>query len=106
MRRLRIVLVITACILAVPGVAGASWTGNGTGDALSKADTAPTGNRPTVSVSGRNVALSWAAASFTGGAQVAAYQITRYAAATGTPAAVNSGCAGDITTSCTNRAGT
>jgi hypothetical protein len=82
-RRLQIVLVITACILAVPGVAGASWTGNGTGDALSKADTAPTGNRPTVSVSGRNVALSWTAASFSGGAHVAAYQIKRYAAVTG-----------------------
>jgi hypothetical protein len=104
-RRLRIVLVITACMLAVPGVAGASWTGNGTGDALSKADTAPTGNRATVSVSGRNVALTWAASSFSGGTNVAAYRIKRYAAVTGTPATVKSGCAGDLTTlSCTENA--
>src|SRR4029078_6966447 len=70
-----------------------------------RADRAPAGNRRTVSVSGRNVAVSWAAASFSGGAHVASYTVKRYAAARGVPATVKSGCDGSITTlSCTENA--
>jgi len=105
MKRLWIVAIITVGSLTVPGIAGASWTGSGTGTGASKADTAPAGNRPTVSVSGRNVAVSWAAASFSGGAHVASYTVKRYAAAGGVPATVKSGCDGSITTlSCTENA--
>lgn len=105
MRRLRIVAAITVGLLAIPGIAGASWSGNGTGHAASKADTAPAGNRPTVSVSGRNVALTWTAATFSGGSPVAAYTVQRYAAVGGAPATVKSACNGSITSlSCTENA--
>ena len=105
MKRVRLLVLVVACILSAQGVAAASWTGNGSGGAASKADTAPVGTRPTASVSGRNVALTWAASSFTNGTNVAGYTINRYAAATDTAATVRSGCAGVLTTlNCTEDA--
>ena len=105
MKRVALLVLAVACVVTAPGIAAASWSAHGTGDAGGKADTAPAGKRPTVAVSGRNVALTWAASSFTNGSNVAAYNINRYDAATGTPATVKNGCAGSITSlSCTENA--
>ena len=46
--RWRVVVATVVAVLAIPGVALATWTTNGNGRAYAKADVAPTGTRPTV----------------------------------------------------------
>ena len=48
----------------LPGVALAAWMGHGSGTGFVKAESMPTGATPSVSVTGRNVAVSWTAATF------------------------------------------
>ena len=54
--RWRVVLATVVAVLAIPSVAAATWTSTGNGRAYAKADVAPTGARPTVTVTGRNAA--------------------------------------------------
>lgn len=77
MKRAIGVLILVVGLLAGPGVAEASWTSTGAGSAGSQALTMPTGARPTVTASGRNVTVSWAASAFVTGQPVAGYTVRR-----------------------------
>lgn len=105
MTRLRTPLLVTLGLLLVPGVAIAAWTATGSGDASSKAFSMPAGGTPTVSVTGRNVTVSWAAETFPNGDPVAGYVVSRYPDGGGPPQTVLPDCDGTVaTTSCTERA--
>ena len=99
---------LAAVPLALPltlvstGAAFATWSAGGAGGAGGAARAMPTGSAPSGTVSVNSVTLSWAAASFTGGAAVAGYKINRYDSVTGAPASVGAGCSGVVsTTTCT-----
>lgn len=96
MKRLRVLVPTVLVLLTMPGIAHAQWSSPGGGRSYTRADIAPTGNRPAVSVSGRNVAVSWAVAKFADGASVSGYIVKRYDAGTGTPATINASCTGTI----------
>ncbi len=103
--RWRVVLATVVAVLAIPSVAAATWTSTGNGRAYAKADVAPTGARPTVTVAGRNAAVAWTVAKFADGTSVQGYRVQRYDATTGTAATVGAGCAGLVTTlTCTETA--
>jgi hypothetical protein len=103
--RWRLIVATIVAVLAIPGVAFATWTASGNGRAYAKADVAPTGARPVITVTGRNAAVTWSAAKFGDGTSVQGYRVQRYDAATGTAATVGSGCAGFITAlTCTEAA--
>ncbi|MFL5791002.1 MAG: hypothetical protein ACJ76A_05805 [Actinomycetota bacterium] len=105
MSRWRVLVATVVAIVAIPGVAFATWTATGNGRAYAKADLAPTGARPSVTITGRNAAVSWTPAKFTDGTSVQGYTVRRYDATTGTQAAVGAGCAGLVTTlTCTEAA--
>jgi hypothetical protein len=105
MSRWRVVVATVVAVLAIPSVAAATWTSAGNGRAYAKADVAPTGARPTVTVTGRNAAVAWTVAKFTDGTSVQGYRVQRYDATTGTVATVGSGCAGLVTAlTCTETA--
>ncbi len=101
MSRWRVTVATIVAILAIPGVALASWSTSGSGRGYAHADTAPAGTSPTVSVSGRNATVSWPVARFTDGTNVQGYRITRYDASTGTAATIGSACAGLVTAALT-----
>ena len=67
--------------VAGPGVAWAAWSGVGAGSAFVGAVTVPTGGAPTVSVTGRNVAVSWNEVSFPDSTPVHGALVERYDAA-------------------------
>jgi len=104
-RRLAAAVVITLLIAALPTAAGATWASPGTGRGYASADVAPVGNQPTVSVSGRNITVAWAASRFTDGTSVNAYLVGRYDAVTNAAATVGAGCSGSIAAmTCTENA--
>lgn len=64
----------------------------------------PAGNTPTARVSGRDVVVTWSAATFANGAPVAGYLIRRYKAANGISVVVTVTCQETVTgTTCTER---
>ena len=83
-------------VATLPSTAGATWASPGTGRGYASADVAPLGKQPTVSVSGRNVTVSWAASRFADGTSVNAYLVGRYDAVTNAAATVGAACAGSI----------
>ncbi len=96
---------VAVLVVAGPGVALASWVGGGAGSGASKAISMPTGNTPAVSVTGRNVAVSWAASNLPGPTPVSGYVVSRYDAGTNTLQAVGANCSGTVTAlSCTEAA--
>jgi hypothetical protein len=86
---------IAAVFIFAPGVAFAAWTGHGTGTGFVKAHSMPTGSTPSVSVTGRNVTVSWAASTI-GGVAVAGYTVHRYDAGTLALQTIGAGCNGTI----------
>jgi hypothetical protein len=100
MQRLTIVLAVTAVSFVVVGIAGATWQVTSTGNGYSKALSMPSGNTPTVSVSGVNVTVSWTGNTI-GGAAVDGYTIKRYNTSN-VLQSIGSACTGLVTsTSCT-----
>jgi hypothetical protein len=96
--------IFAAAVLAavVPAIASASWTGSGSGAGYSQARALPAGNSPTAVASGRNVTVSWTAAS--GSVPVSGYAVKRYDA-NGVAQTVGAGCSGTVTgLSCTEAA--
>lgn len=81
---------LVVLILVGPGSAFASWVIGGVGSASSKAATIAGGSQPTVSVSGRNVIVSWSVSRFSDGTPVSGYTVRR----SSTPA--GSACDGTI----------
>ncbi|GAC1326844.1 MAG: hypothetical protein NVSMB13_12580 [Mycobacteriales bacterium] len=86
--------------------ANAAWLADGSGVASSAAATTNAGNSPTVTVTGRNADLSWSAATYSTGAAVSSYLITRYDSSGVSAQTMTAGsCLGTVTaTSCTETA--
>ena len=95
-RRLVAAAIIVLLVTGLPDIASAQWTSPGAGRGYASADVAPIGTQPTISVSGRNVTVAWAASRFADGASVNAYRVARYDAVTNAAATVGSGCSGSI----------
>lgn len=105
MRRLPAWLGTVLGILLIPGLALAAWTAAGSGDAFGRAFAMPTGSTPAVSVTGRNVSLSWSGSAFPNGDPVAGYVVRRYPSGGGSSQTVLADCAGTLTTtSCVEHA--
>ena len=88
-------IMLALAVVAGPGVAWAGWNSPGTGAAFGKAFQMPTGATPTVSVTGRNVAVSWTAATFPDSTPVNASLVERYDAAV-VAQGVGAACSGTI----------
>lgn len=102
--RAAIVISVALALVTIAGPASAAWKALGGGASAVKAANMPSGAAPTVSVSGRNVSLTWAVRAFPDGKPLNGYTIKRYdnGAVVQT---VESGCAGTIATvSCTEAA--
>jgi hypothetical protein len=92
----------TLTLLAVCGVARASWAVGLAGNGATKAKTMPAGNVPSGTVSGRSVTLTWTASAFAGGGNSPAYVIRRFNSLTQAEATVLSACSGLVAaTTCT-----
>ena len=93
------VLVVCAFLVTSTGAAFAYWSAAGSGGATAKATTASTGAQPTATVSGRDVTLSWGAATNATSYTVARANVAPQSLST----TVNGTCAGGPTgTSCTD----
>ena len=95
MKRALVTFVATLAVLAASGAASASWQGPGSGAGWARAESMPAGNKPTTTVSGRNVTVSWTASTFPGGLPVNGYLVKRYDGS-GNVQTVGAGCAGMI----------
>jgi hypothetical protein len=84
-------------VALLPGTALASWVAIGSGTGAGRAETAPTGDVPTVAVTGRNVAVSWSVSSFGDGTAVDGYVVSRYPSGGGAARTVGASCAGTVT---------
>jgi hypothetical protein len=93
--RVLLAAAFAAALILAPGVALAAWTGSGSGTGSTKAESMPAGATPTVSVTGRNVIVSWSASTI-GGASVAGYTVRRYDAGTLALQTIGAGCSGEI----------
>ena len=94
--RLSLALAVGTVVVLGPGVALAAWNTPGNGSVYVTGNTMPTGATPSVSVTGRNVMLTWSASSFPGGGAVGGYRIARYDAGTQALQTVGSSCSGTI----------
>lgn len=105
MTRVRRIALTALVVALLPGSALASWVAIGTGTGAGRAETAPTGDVPTVAVTGRNVAVSWSASTFGDGTPVDGYLVARYPSGGGAAQTVGTSCAGTVTTlGCTEAA--
>src|SRR5436309_2097323 len=75
-RRAWLALAVPLVLACAAAPANAAWLAGGTGGPSVPASSVPTGATPTVSASGQNVTVSWAAASM--GSAVLSYQVRRY----------------------------
>lgn len=98
MRRRGILLgLLVGFVALATAAAHAAWTSSGSGAQYAKARSIPQGATPTVSVSGTNATVSWAATSLSGGGPaVSGYVVRRFDAATLTAQTVGAGCSGTI----------
>jgi hypothetical protein len=94
-RRFATVVLVAAGLVVCGGVAWATWGVAGTGDGWSRATVMPAGERPTASVAGRNVTVSWNASELTGGTPVNGYRVLRYDGGS-VAQSVGSSCSGTI----------
>ena len=100
-RRSLLVAVMAAGLAFVTFAAYAAWSGAITGTGLARAQTL-TGNKPTGTVSGSNVTVTWTASTFSDGVAATGYTVRRYSFPGGTVQTVGANCSGTITgTSCT-----
>ncbi len=93
--RVALTVAIVTAVVASPGVARASWGSGGAGEAYGRAVSMPSGKTPAVSVTGRNVSVSWAAATFPDSTPVNAYLVERYDAGA-MAQGVGASCAGSV----------
>ena len=83
--------------LLVTASAQAAWTATRTGAAYSHATSVGQGVTPTATkVTGKDIRLTWTAATLTNGAGVGGYLVRRYNALTGTEVAITANCSGTI----------
>jgi hypothetical protein len=96
-KRAATVVCLTVCLslVAGAGTAWASWAATGGGSGTSKAVAMPAGPTPTVSVTGRNVVVSWSQVTMPDTTAVTAYQVGRFS--TGNVAqTIGSSCSGTV----------
>ena len=104
MKRSTTLLLPLAIVSVAAAAALGEWSAGGEGSAAGAASTMPGGNAPTARASGNVVAVTWLAASFPDGTNVAGYTVRRYNAATGAPGTVGGSCSGVVTaTTCTDQ---
>jgi hypothetical protein len=96
MRRFVVLLVVVAAA-GLSGGAAAAWTLTGSGLGAARAKTLGSGSKPTASVSGKKVTVSWTASSYTNGGAPAGYLVRRYNASTGVLQTIGANCSGTIT---------
>ena len=89
------VLAVAGLALA-PALAQAGWTSSGAGSGTAKAQVMPTGQTPTVSVSNRDVTVSWGASTLPGGVPVGGYVVKRYDAGTDALQTIGASCTGTV----------
>jgi hypothetical protein len=89
--------VVVPIALRSSSAASAGWPAQGTGSTAGAGTVLPTGTAPRATVTGTSVTLSWTAATMTDGGAVAGYIVSKYNAATGSPATVGAGCSGVVT---------
>gem|GEM_PF-1311695 len=95
----RALVVILGILLVSWGgpAASAFWSSVNSGFGAAKADAVAQGAKPTTSVSGASVTVTWAASTTAAGRSVTGYSIVRYPSATGGTAVAASGtCAGTV----------
>ena len=97
MRSRLVLLLVVVVAVAFPGGAAAAWRLVRSGSAAALAKTLGSGNRPTASVTGRKVTVTWTASSFTTGGTAPGYLVRRYNATTGAGQGALNGCSGTIT---------
>ncbi|HKU35337.1 MAG TPA: Ig-like domain-containing protein [Paenarthrobacter sp.] len=96
----RLIVVVLGILLVSWGgpAASAFWSSVSSNGAAAKADAVAQGAKPTTSVSGANVTVTWAASTTAAGRSVTGYSIARYASATGgTRIAATGACSGSLT---------
>ena len=94
-------LAVFAVFALLVGTAWAAWSADGTGSGEVRSQSVPQGNTPAASLSVRDVTVSWAAVTLSGGTPAAGYRLARYPS-TGTTAQSLTSCTGVITAlSCT-----
>jgi hypothetical protein len=108
MKRRLVPFATLATLVALTGVAGASWSRTGAGSAFVGARHLPTGPTPSLNLTGtapnRGVAVTWApVVVYSGGPAIAQYVVRAYNATSGLERSpIGAGCAGTITaTTCT-----
>ena len=104
MKRHLATLVVAVALTMVAATAWAYWTAGSMpgGNGSAAASTVNQGARPTVTLAGRTVTVTWAATTLSNGQAVDGYQVTRYDAATLATQTTLSACAATVTaTSCT-----
>lgn len=102
-RRLRVFALAAGAAFGVLPAASAwaAWSAGGAGAGAAKSQAMPAGPTPAVSVQGRNVTVSWPAATLAGGVPVSGYQVRRVNAS-GTGVTVGASCSSTQTgLSCT-----
>ena len=93
--RVALAVSLGLAIVAGPSVAWASWTSPGAGSGYGKAVSMPGGPTPAPSVTGRNVTVTWPAATFPDSTPVNAYLVERYGAGH-VPKGVGASCSGTL----------
>ena len=78
MRRLVSTGLGAVLLVAMPGVAFASWIGGGSGNVYTGAVSMPGGPTPTASATGRTVTVNWSSVQFPDSTNVNAYVVKRY----------------------------
>ena len=86
---------VVATLTCVGPAALAAWNKSGNGQAAAKATSMTSGNTPSISVSNRNVTVSWTAVTMPGGIPVDGYKVFRYNVG-GTAFPVTGGCTGTV----------
>ena len=90
------VSIAAAVAIGFPGGAAAGWRIVASGGAAAKAKTLGSGNRPTGTVAGHKVSVTWLASADLEGGAPAGYVVRRYNATTGVEQVVGSACSGTI----------
>jgi hypothetical protein len=97
LRRRVTAICLAAAAVALPAQASAGWNVAGTGDAYAKALVMPPADdTPTVSVTGRNVTVSWTGTQLPDGTPVDAHVVRRYDGSAGLEQPIGPGCSGPI----------
>jgi hypothetical protein len=97
MRWFALTVAIAAAVAAgFPGGAAAGWRIVGSGGGKAKAKTLNSGNRPTGTVAGHKVTVTWLASTYAEGGAPAGYIVRRFHATTGVEQVVGSSCSGTI----------